>query len=67
MVCLYLIKAGKSIPEQAPRVPGSWGSQISTKSAHESGEVVSLKHRPPLPSRNYYLYSFLSETESTPV
>jgi len=66
MDCLYLNKAGKSIPEQALRVPGSWDSQISIQSAHESGKFMSPKHWPLLPSRNYSLYTFLSEAESTP-
>ena len=39
-------------PGMAQRVPGGLGSQISWHSAHEVGEVVSLTHRPPLPSGN---------------
>jgi len=34
---------------QAKSVPGGWGSQISRQSTHESGNVDSLTHRPPLP------------------
>ena len=34
------------------RVPRGLGSQISWHSAHEGGEVVSLTHRRPLPTRN---------------
>jgi len=40
MDCFYLIKAGKLLTEKALGVLGSWGSQISTQSAHESGKVV---------------------------
>jgi len=36
-------------PEEALRVPGGLGSQISRQLAHEGGKVVSPRHRPPLP------------------
>ena len=34
--------------------------------AQDGGKVVSLTHRPPLPPRNYTLYSLLLGSESTP-
>ena len=50
---------------QALRCPGDGGSQISWKSAHGSGKVVSLTHWLPLQASKYSWYSLL-ETESTP-
>jgi hypothetical protein len=42
------IKQSHNRPGVAQRVPGGLGSQISWHSARVGGEVVSLKHRPPL-------------------
>ena len=42
-------------PRQALRVPGVWGSQISSQSAHEGGKVVSPRHRPPLLPQEIFL------------
>ena len=39
-------------PAKALKIQGSRGSQISRQSAHESGKVVSLTHRPSLPPGN---------------
>jgi hypothetical protein len=53
-------------PGQAHRVPGGTDSKISWQQAREGGNVVSPTHRPPLPPRKYYWYSFLLEAESPP-
>jgi hypothetical protein len=42
----------------AQRVPGVLGSQISWHSAREGGEVVSLRHRPPLPPGMFLVLIF---------
>ena len=60
---------GKAVPLQA--WSGPEGSRklrfldIMT-TAQDGGKVVSLTHRPPLPPRKYYWYSFLLQAESTP-
>jgi len=46
------VKQSHYSPGQAVRFPAVWGSQISRYSAHESGKVVSLTHRPPLSPGN---------------
>jgi hypothetical protein len=60
------VKQSHYRPGQALRFPGGLGSHISRQSALEGGKVVSPTHRPPLPTGNYFWYSFLLEAESTP-
>jgi len=63
------VKQSKAVPLQ------SWsGPEGSRKlkfpdfmtAAQDGGKVVSLTHRPPLPTGNTPWYSFLLEAESTP-
>jgi len=61
-----MVKKHRCSPGKAVKLPEVWGSQISRRSAHEGGKVVSPTHRSPLPTRNYCWYSFLLEAESTP-
>jgi hypothetical protein len=53
--CKLKAKQSHYRPGQALRVTGSWGSQISRQSAHESGKVVSPTHRPPLSPQEIFL------------
>jgi hypothetical protein len=56
---LYIkIKQSRYRPGVTQRVPGGLGSQISWHSAREGGEVISLTHRSPLPSRMFLVLIF---------
>lgn len=67
-IAIFLLKRDKSYPItdlekpiglQEVEIP-----RISRQSAHKAGKVVSLTHRPPLPSKRYSLYSFRLKAES---
>jgi len=49
--CCKMLSSYCYRPGQTFSFPGVRVSQISRQSAHEGGKVVSLTHRPPLPSR----------------
>jgi hypothetical protein len=49
----------KAMPVQTWTGPEG-DTRISRQSAHEGGRVVSPTHRPPLPTRKYSWYSFLT-------
>jgi len=58
----------KAVPLQAWSSPeGSRKLKLPDfmTTAQDGGKVVSLRHRPPLPPRKYFWYSFLLEAEST--
>ena len=67
--CLLSTYKGKTVPLQAWSGPeGSRKLRFPdfTTTAQDGGKVVSLTHRPPLPPRKCFWYSFLLEAESTP-
>ena len=43
------VKQSLYMPDQALRVPGGWGSQISWHLAQAGGKVVSRTHQPHVP------------------
>jgi len=52
------VKQSRNRPGVVQRIPGGLGSQISWHSARADGEVVSLKHRPPLPPGMFLVLIF---------
>ena len=64
-VCIHVkvkvkvkLKQSRNRPRVAQRDPGGLRSQISWHSAHEGGEVFSLKHRSPLPPEMFLILLF---------
>jgi len=60
---------GKAVPLQAcsdPECSRKLKFPDFMTTAQDGGKVISLTHRPPLPSGKYTWYSFLLEAESTP-
>ena len=54
------VKQSRNRPSVAQRVPGGLGSQISSHSAREGVEVVSLTHLPPLSPGVFLVLIFTS-------
>ena len=52
LISIVKVKESRNRPGVAQNVPVGLGSRFPRNSAHEGGEVVSLKHRPPLPPEN---------------
>jgi len=64
-----MYKICKEIPKQPEKsftAPGVWGSQISRQFAREGDEVVSPRHRPPLPSRRHTFNNFCQKLSRSP-
>ena len=59
-----MVKQSHYRPGQAQRVPGAWGSQVSRRSVHEGGRVVSPTHRSPLPPQETFLVLITSMKNS---
>jgi hypothetical protein len=63
------VKKGKAVPLEAsggPEGPRKLRFPDYMTTAQDGDKVVCLTHRPPLPPRKCFWYSFLLEAESTP-
>jgi hypothetical protein len=56
------VKQSHYKPWEALRIPGGWGSQILTQSAHEGGKGAIPTHRPSLPPRIIHGTNFCRDT-----